>query len=666
MKNLFLPLFTLSLLFSPALLVAQNQYCEQNGIVIVEAESEATVALWSLQTTTPTPTSQLSPPAFTGAGFLMWHENCGVPANNWSGCTGSISGNNNNAITYRVYFNTTGRYRFQIRSWQPNIQYTSDHAANTENNDVFVRFQDGVAVRKKGPNPDVVITNTWVKIYQNTINSWTWNTSTVDSDPHNIFLDVATPGVYRIQLAGRSKLFAVDRFTLWHTTLGDQATATAFATPASPLSCSATYYQDLDGDTYGNSSVTSNTALPGYVTVGGDCNDNNAAINPGATEICGNAVDENCDGTAVAGQTWYQDNDLDGFGSNSATLSACTQPTGYIASGGDCDDTDPFVNPYQPETQADGVDNNCNGQTDESNTLVAIYLINADTDTELGELVNGSQVILSQLPTNNLNIEARRAGTVGSVVFALTGAMTRNQTETALPYALYGDVSGNYNAWNPIPGSYNLSSRAFTGSGGSGSLITEVNFGFTVANSGTLPVEWAEFTAVPQAGKILLNWNTLSEVNNQGFYVERSKDARMFESIHFTAGIGNSQQMNAYKYTDQQPYTGISYYRIKQVDVNGTFTFSPVVEVFSDKGEMLVMYPNPLTDSELTLEIGDLSFEQAHLSIVNLLGQVVVSQSLRFDNSKATVNLDAFEPGMYFVNVRSSNGETRSSRLIVK
>lgn len=665
--NHFLRFLSLTLLLSPALLQAQNQYCEQNGIVIVEAESEATVALWSLHTTTPTPTSQLNPPAFNGTGFLVWHENCGTPANAYSGCGGAIGANANNAITYRVRFNTTGRYRFQIRSWQPNIDYDGPggHAPSAENNDVFVRFQDGVAVRKKGPNPDVVITNTWVKIYQNTLNNWTWNSFTVDNDPHDIFLDVATPGVYRIQLAGRSRLFAMDRFTLWHTTLGSQATATAFGTPASPLSCSATFFQDLDGDSYGNSSVTSGTQLPGYVTVGGDCNDNNPAVNPGAAEICGNLVDENCDGTVVAGQTWYRDNDLDGFGSSTVTLNACTQPSGYIATGGDCNDSDPLVNPYQPETQADGIDNNCNGQTDETNTLVAIYLINADTDTELGELRNGSQVILSQLPTNNLNIEARRAGNVGSVVFALTGAMTRNQTETALPYALYGDVAGNFNTWNPIPGSYNLSSRAFTGSGGSGSLITEVNFGFTVANSGTLPVEWASFTAVPQAGKVLLDWSTASEVNNQGFYIERSKDARLFEAIHFVKSHGSGNQLQTYKHTDTEPLNGISYYRIKQVDVDGTFTFSPVVEVISETESTLRMYPNPLNGGLLTIET-DGGFDQARFTLVNVLGQVVADRNIQLERSMATVDLEGIEAGMYFVTLRSATGESRTARLVIR
>lgn len=99
------------------------------------------------------------------------------------------------------------------------------------------------------------------------------------------------------------------------------------------------YYTDADGDGYGDDATGqfSCTTIPGTVTVGGDCNDANAAINPGAADPC-DAIDQDCSGGPVL-STWYQDNDADGFGNTSVSVSDCTQPVGFVAQGGDCDDT---------------------------------------------------------------------------------------------------------------------------------------------------------------------------------------------------------------------------------------------------------------------------------------------------------------------------------------
>ena len=95
---------------------------------------------------------------------------------------------------------------------------------------------------------------------------------------------------------------------------------------------------DADGDGYGDDSPASG------VTAGSDCNDSNNAISPVATEVC-DSVDNDCDGTvdeddAADAVTWYADSDSDGFGSSAAPDTSCTQPSGYVASSTDCDDSD--------------------------------------------------------------------------------------------------------------------------------------------------------------------------------------------------------------------------------------------------------------------------------------------------------------------------------------
>ena len=94
-------------------------------------------------------------------------------------------------------------------------------------------------------------------------------------------------------------------------------------------------------------------------------------------------------------------------------------------------------------------------------------------------LLDGATLDLTALPSQ-LNVRADVDGAVGSVVFALTGAESQNQTENAAPYALFGDDGGDYNPWTPSVGQYSLTARSYTGSNGSGTPGVELTIGFTV------------------------------------------------------------------------------------------------------------------------------------------------------------------------------------------
>ncbi|MCB9226854.1 MAG: T9SS type A sorting domain-containing protein [Chitinophagales bacterium] len=147
-----------------------------------------------------------------------------------------------------------------------------------------------------------------------------------------------------------------------------------------------TYYADTDNDTYGDASnsitTCSATAPTGYVANSTDCNDNNASINPGATEICNN-IDDNCDGNVDEGltqYTYYLDADFDGFGDAANFITSCnaTTPAGYANNDLDCNDTNIDINPNATEI-CDGIDNNCDGNVDEGLTMYTYYL-DADND----------------------------------------------------------------------------------------------------------------------------------------------------------------------------------------------------------------------------------------------------------------------------------------------
>ena len=169
-----------------------------------------------------------------------------------------------------------------------------------------------------------------------------------------------------------------------------------------PCANPVTYYRDFDEDTYGdpNTSYTGCAQAEGWVTNNGDCDDNDELVNPIAIEEC-DGIDNDCDGLidgddpdSMGGNTYYLDDDADGYGNPLSFLISCSVPSGYVLDNTDCDDNNPNINPSAPEA-CDGIDNNCNGQIDEG-ALITFY---ADTDGDnFGDINNSIQSCTT--PTN--------------------------------------------------------------------------------------------------------------------------------------------------------------------------------------------------------------------------------------------------------------------------
>ncbi len=129
------------------------------------------------------------------------------------------------------------------------------------------------------------------------------------------------------------------------------------------------WYQDNDGDGYGNPTATVlSCSMPqGYTSDSFDCDDTNPEVNLNAQELC-NGIDDNCDGliddqdpTVLETDVWFQDLDNDGFGNPDIFLTACLMPVGYINNNQDCDDNNELINPDAPENPNNGIDENCDG-----------------------------------------------------------------------------------------------------------------------------------------------------------------------------------------------------------------------------------------------------------------------------------------------------------------
>ena len=156
----------------------------------------------------------------------------------------------------------------------------------------------------------------------------------------------------------------------------------------------SSWYADTDGDGYGDpASIVDACEMPaGYSANGGDCDDGSASTSPAAYEIC-DGIDNNCDGntddsSALNTSVWYVDADTDGYGDGAGGVAACNAPSGHVDNGSDCDDADTTVNPAADE-YCDGVDNDCDGNTDESSSLDASSWY-ADSD---GDGYGGSSLL---------------------------------------------------------------------------------------------------------------------------------------------------------------------------------------------------------------------------------------------------------------------------------
>jgi uncharacterized delta-60 repeat protein len=140
-----------------------------------------------------------------------------------------------------------------------------------------------------------------------------------------------------------------------------------------------TFYQDSDGDGYGNAAVSSDAcAQPtGYVTNSTDFDDSEPLAYPGATEVCdGIDNDGNTQIDDGVKTTFYRDGDGDGFGYYHDSLQSCAAPGGYVANGSDCNDNNSFIKPGAVEACGDGTDNNCDGQVDENCNNKTVLSIN--------------------------------------------------------------------------------------------------------------------------------------------------------------------------------------------------------------------------------------------------------------------------------------------------
>jgi hypothetical protein len=211
----------------------------------------------------------------------------------------------------------------------------------------------------------------------------------------------------------------------------------------------------------------------------------------------------------------------------------------------------------------------------------------------------------------------------------------------------------------PIAGSFSGTVVTFSG----------VNFQsgdrFTIGNTtiaSPLPIELISFDAEVIQNEVSLKWTTASETNNHFFTIERSKTGEEWESLIKIPGAGTISEVRNYETSDGFPHSGVSYYRLKQTDFDGQFSYSSIKRVEIDKAYQLKAFPNP-AKGKFTFTTG-FEVDQSNVVLLNVLGQQVPIALNKSENAYS-ITPEGRAPGVYILKV-TKGFWSQSIRVIIE
>ncbi len=266
----------------------------------------------------------------------------------------------------------------------------------------------------------------------------------------------------------------------------------------------------------------------------------------------------------------------------------------------------------------------------------------------------------------NRNIKFHETGDVGAVdiIFNLDQADFTVTDADDLRLMIDTDGDGDMSNAQIVHGTYNSSSNTITYSGVTVNNNATYTMGST-SSANALPVEFLYITAKQELSENRIDWATAMEENNSHFIVERTHDGASWESLDEIGGAGFSSNIMKYTYLDQNPYSDVNYYRIKQVDYDGRYDYSPIVMVNSlieEANISLKVYPNPAMDY-VQVQWGQ-EEETGKIVLIGLNGNVVAEQ-MPDQHNAMVIDLTSVKDGVYFVQFIGSHA-TKTERLVVR
>jgi uncharacterized protein YjdB len=185
--------------------------------------------------------------------------------------------------------------------------------------------------------------------------------------------------------------------------------------------------------------------------------------------------------------------------------------------------------------------------------------------------------------------------------------------------------------------------------------------------AGTVPVTLLQFNATRNNQSVRLDWKTGLEVNSQGFYIERSLDGQRWNTLQFISSKGNTSSGYSYDFTDTKPFMGLNFYRLKQVDLDGKFSYSSIVSIRMNSTKELLasVYPNPAKD-QIYIQMQNSQVIPDRIELVSSAGQVIrtLNKSVSGANGLIALSSSKLTPGVYVLRIFHGNS-IQQERIII-
>ncbi|MBL7738109.1 MAG: T9SS type A sorting domain-containing protein [Chitinophagaceae bacterium] len=246
------------------------------------------------------------------------------------------------------------------------------------------------------------------------------------------------------------------------------------------------------------------------------------------------------------------------------------------------------------------------------------------------------------------DVYAQKLNSSGAVQWAANGVPVSNATNDQAAPAMIADGSDNaIIVWRDLrtAADYDI-------------------YGSRLLSNGTLPVRLIGFSISEAADVVKLHWETINEINNAGFSIERSDNGINWIKIGFVTAQPLTSSIHKYNWDDNHPLNGKSYYRLQQTDIDGKYEYSKILLVNRNMtGIDITVYPNPATEM-VNINFGSKAFTGT-VQLINQAGQLLLEKNVA-DQLTFGMNINSFAPGIYNLVIISAKEKISRSIQVSK
>lgn len=298
-------------------------------------------------------------------------------------------------------------------------------------------------------------------------------------------------------------------------------------------------------------------------------------------------------------------------------------------------------------------------------TVALTFTWNTATDPVSTDQTQGYMIVRSTSGT----FGTPNDGTTYSVGDLISGGGTviANIDNPGTPTISYTDYGANttgtfcYRVYSYRFNTDNLNGNNFNTA--RGRAYNTTNFVTVNCVTNPLPITLTEFSVKKVNEKVLIQWTTTSQINNDHFIVERSDDGEKFSEITKVKGAGNNNQILNYSAVDYRPLNGVNYYRLKQVDFDGSYTFSDIKALNFENNNSTVTY---YYEKNIYIHSKE-SLKNLKIEIFDIRGRIIYSKQIYCENNNKIIGLEDFlDNGMYVAVIKNEEFQNSIKFVVSK